>query len=343
MRVAVDARDLARDERGVGTYARALLGRYAQRSDLQLTLLVQQWFPRLATTGLRTAIGAGRNVRIAFANRIPRAADVVWHPWNGTFFAGPARAVATVHDVVPFAFPAVDAARRRSQQDPFRRTAQTARAIICDSRFTAAEVRRYLGVEEPRVHTVELGVDRVFSPGDLAGLPAELRGRPYVLYVGAHDAHKNVTTLVRAHRAAFPHDDVALVFTRPNPLAPQALVFDRIPITTLVALYRAATIVAVPSIYEGFGLPVLEAMASGAPVLASRAAALPEVGGDRIRYVDDPLDVGAWQRALRDLYFDVAARAAMARLGPLRAAEFTWERCAARTLDIIRATAGVST
>lgn len=339
LQLAVDAHGLARDERGIGTYARALLGRFARRDDVRLTLLVRHWFPRRAEPGLRAAIGIDRATRVRIANRIPRDADVVWHPWNGTFFGGRARALATLHDLVPFALPATDARRRESQQAPFCRTAARARTIVCDSHFTAAEAQRYLGIESTRLHVVPLGVDPVFSPGDLQALPPALRGRRFVLHVGAHDAQKNVMTLVAAHRAAFGGGDVGLVFTRRDALVPEAFVCEHATLATLVALYRAATLVAVPSIYEGFGLPALEAMACGAPVLASRAASLPEVGGDVAAYVDAPRDIDAWRRALRDLVDDVAGRATMARRGPPRAALFTWERCAELTLELLRRTA----
>jgi glycosyltransferase involved in cell wall biosynthesis len=339
LRLAVDAHDLLRDQRGIGTYARALLTRFAQRDDVALTLLLRDWLPTRFAPALRGAIGATARPRLRFANRVPRAADVVWHPWNGTFFGGAAPAVATIHDLIPFALPAADVARRASQQAPIRRTGDTARAIVCDSAFTAGDVRRYLGVEPGRLHTVPLGVEPDFSPGDLAALPAELHRRRYVLYVGAHDAHKNVMSLVAGYRLAFPRGDVSLVFTRRNPLAAEAIVCENASRPLLIALYRGALVVAVPSLYEGFGLPVLEAMACGAPVLAARATALPEAGGAAAAYVDDPGNPGAWRDALLALSADDERRAGLARAGPAHAAAFTWDACAQKTLTILRAAA----
>jgi glycosyltransferase involved in cell wall biosynthesis len=290
----------------------------SRREGLRLTLLVRDPLPWRFGRAFARALDVPR-VRVA--RSVPRDADVVWHPWNGTFTGGGrARHVATIHDCAPFAFPSVDAARREREQAPFRRSAATAARIVTDSAFTRDEVVRHLGVDAARVTVVPLGVDPTFAPGPLDALPPDLRGRRYILHVGAHDAHKNVDALIAAHRRAFPDDDVRLVFTRPPTSA-----------ATLLALYRGATLVAVPSLYEGFGLPVLEAMACGTSVLASRAASLPEVGGDTIRYVDAPADVAAWAAALQAAVDEHAADAGLRERARVRAAGFTWERCAEGT------------
>lgn len=336
LRLAVDAHDLLADDRGIGRYLQAVLSRFARMPDIELTLLSRALLPE------RDAQRFARLLEIPevrVRGRVPRDADVVWHPWNGTFVRTEKPAVVTLHDAAPFAFPAPDRKTRDSQQAPFRRSAASARAIVCDSAFSAAEARAHLAIPAARLHVVPLGVAADFTPGELDALPEKVRGRPYVLHVGAHDERKNLTTLAAAHARAFPDGSCALVLTRASRLAPSAVVCERVNQATLVALYRGATLVAVPSLYEGFGLPLLEAMACGAPALAARAASLPEVGGDAVRYVDDPLDASAWTGALRTLVADAAARSDLAARGLVRAAHFTWDRCATATLAVLAAAA----
>ena len=165
--VAVDAHNLARDDRGIGRYARAVLSR-AQRDDrFRWTFVVRDVFPRRGA--IAHAIGASS---VTVARRVPNDADVVWFPWNGTFLRSDAPSVATIHDAAPFAFPAADARRRTTEQNPFLLTAATARRILVQSRFTAGEVERWLGVDAARVTVTPLATDPVFAPGPPDALPA---------------------------------------------------------------------------------------------------------------------------------------------------------------------------
>ena len=334
--VAVDAHNLARDDRGIGRYARAVLSRALRAPEFRWTLVVRDVFPNRRAIARALAADAGT---IEVVRRVPRDAGVVWFPWNGTFLRSDAPSVATVHDAAPFAFPASDARRRATEQGPFLTTASTARRILVQSRFTASEVERWLGVDADRIVVTPLAADPVFTARTQAGdaLPAALHGRRYVLHVGAHDERKNTATLIEGFARAFPDGDLTLAFTRKPPALPRGgVVVDAPDDDALAALYRNAALVAMPSTYEGFGLPLLEALACGAPALAARAGALPEVGGDAAAWVDDAHDAAAWAEALGALLHDDAARADLAARGPAHAATFSWERCTAQTLAVLR-------
>jgi glycosyltransferase involved in cell wall biosynthesis len=314
LHVAVDARDLARDWRGIARYVRAVLARFAWRDDVTVTLVEPS----------------------PFGQRAPRKADVVWHPWNGTFFSARVPSVVTFHDAVPFRFPAADSRKRRNDQLPWLRSAATACAFIANSRFTVAEVERFLGVDAARQTVTCFAVERdVFAPrGDVAALPD---GRPYVFFAGASEPRKNLATLLDAHARAFPGDEVALVVAGAAP-PPGARVraLGALEPVELARWYRGARLVAVPSLYEGFGFPLLEAMACGTPALASRTTSLVEVGGDGCAWIDDPLDVGAWSAGMAQLSADHELRDRLRDAGVAQAATFSWDRCAAETLAVLR-------
>jgi glycosyltransferase involved in cell wall biosynthesis len=331
MRVAVDARFAVLDQRGIGRYTRSVLAQLLTVPDLTLTFVAPGPFaPRR-----RIAAALGVEPRTV-VRRVPRDADLLWSPSNGTDLATSAACVTTVHDVVPFAFPVADARVRAREQAPLLRTARRARRIVADSAFAAGEIVAYLNVPPERIAVAPLGVGSPFGPhGERFALPD---GRPYLLHVGAHDARKNVGTLIAAWQTAFPAAEVALAFTRaPAVLPPGAVVVAAPTDAALAEFYRGALAVAVPSLYEGFGLPLLEALACGVPAVASHATSLIEVGGDAVAWIADPLDVSEWAQTRARFASGRAAAAEFAARGLAQAAAFTWERCAQRTLAVFRA------
>lgn len=317
LHVAVDARDLAHDWRGIARYVRAVLARFARRDDVRVTLVE----------------------RGPFGQHAPRTADVVWHPWNGTFFSARVPSVVTFHDAAPFRYPAPDPRKRRNEQVPWLRSAATAAAFLTNSHYTVSEVERYLGVPPERQTVTYLGVERdVFAPrGNANVLPG---GRPYVLYVGTLEPFKNLPTLLAAHARAFPNAETALVIAGTGPPSDERVVaLGVVEPAVLAGWYRGAALVAVPSLYECFGLPLLEAMASGTPALASRTPSLEEVGADGCAWIDDPHDVVAWSAGLAGIAGDAGRRAQLQAAGLARAATFSWDRCAEETLAVLRRTA----
>ena len=335
LRLCVDSRDTLRDPRGIGRYVREVLRRFAAMDDVNLQLLTGSAFPLVMRKPYRTLLEGGR---FTLRRSMPRAADVSWHPWNGIFFEGSAPAAVTVHDVVPFAYPDPDARKRASQQAPFLR-ARGALAVLTDSRFSAGEIETHLGIPARRINVVPLGVDGTFSPGPPAP-PPSLRGLRYILVLATTEPHKNLATLLEGFSSADLPDDVVLAVRGGASKSTQRIVaLDALDEEGLRGLYRGALVVAMPSVYEGFGLPALEAMACGAPVLASRAGALPEVCGEAAAYVDEPRSSSAWAVALTELVRDERRRDELCARGMLRAASFTWDATASATLSVLRACA----
>jgi glycosyltransferase involved in cell wall biosynthesis len=333
MNVAVDARFAVLDERGIGRYTRSLIAQFLTVPDVTLTFVA----PGLFAPRGRIAKMLGVDRRSVVAN-VPADADVLWSPSNGTDLPTALPCVTTVHDVVPFVFPADGLRVREAEQGPLKRTATRAARIIADSHYMADEIATRLGVDPARITVAPLGVTAPFvAAGERHVLPD---GRPYVLHVGAHDMRKNVRTLIAAWQAAFPTADTALAFTRkPDVLPPGSVVVNAPADAQLAQVYRGAAFVAVPSLDEGFGLPLLEALACGAPTIASHVAALPEVGGDATAWIGNPDNIEEWAFTFRRLTRAPGELAALTARGPAQAASFTWERCAQLTLEALHAAA----
>jgi glycosyltransferase involved in cell wall biosynthesis len=223
---------------------------------------------------------------------------------------------------------------------------------IADSQATLDELARHAGADPGRFVVAHLGVDhRRFRPADEAGR-GQVRSllglgeRPYVAFLGTLEPRKNLPALVRGFAQAVDgrpeaptlvlaggrgwdselDGALAEVAGRARVLVPGYL-----PIELLAAYLSGAAVVAYPSLGEGFGLPVLEAMACGAPVLTTRLLALPEVGGDAVAYTDP--DADSIGRSLRRLLDDAEERDRLGRAGLARAAGFTWRACAERHLE----------
>lgn len=270
--------------------------------------------------------------------------------------------VGTLYDLTPELFPHLhlwpNRVRHRRQMRWLSRHADRAVAI---SASTARDFRCLFGPLPP-IDVVHPGFQPAGNPlpeeevsRALAGTRERLRlgDAPYVLCVGTVEPRKNGERLVRAFERVEGEGDVHLVFAGRRgwrsegtySAAAASRAAERIhfagPVSSLelAALYRGATVFAYPSLYEGFGLPVLEAMGAGVPVLTSGVSSLPEVAGDAALLVD-PEDVSSVAEALRRLLREPRLREELAARGRARAARFSWDAAAAHTLETYRRAAG---
>jgi len=222
-----------------------------------------------------------------------------------------------------------------------KRACQRAAKILTISKFTCRQIIEWSGVPLGKIVNVGCGVDPAYHPGeDLYGLPF-----PYLLCVSNRKRHKNEFRVVEAFAQAGLAAELRLVFTgdgttglanwiERHRVTAAVHFVGRVPESRLPSLYRGAEALIFPSLYEGFGLPLLEAMASGTPVVTSNITALPEVAGDAALLVD-PTSVEQIAAAIRQIIKDSLLRRQLREKGLARAAQFSWESTAARVHETI--------
>lgn len=353
LRIGIDARAAAEVPAGRGRYVRELLKALARRDDAHRYVLYtrKRWNEPLDDR---------------FTWRERELPEAVWHLWAARaarrdcdvflatnsyvtpwFLTIPTALV--VHDLIPFQ-PGIHANRRAAtiERLTIRRAVRRASAILCDSDSTRRDLVQLVPNVTPKAAVVQLAADEEFArrrePEEIAnarerlGLP-----RPFVLCTGTLEPRKNLVRVVEAFgrlpEGLSAKHDLALVGPRGwefDELLARAegaaRVLGHVSENDLGALYQSCQLFCYPSLYEGFGLPLLEAMSAGAPSITSNVSSLPEVGGDAVRYVD-PESVDEIAAALTELLDSDAERKRLGELARLRAAEFSWGKTAAETLD----------
>jgi glycosyltransferase involved in cell wall biosynthesis len=358
--IAVDVRMLHAS--GIGTYLRHLLPLVIRSMDdvvfhllgdsEALAALRWQAMPNVRLVDCKAPIYSIRE-QFELARKIPESTELFWSPHYNIplFYRG--CLLVTVHDVFHLAMPEFVGGfhKRLYAKAMFGAVARSADIVVCDSGFTARELLKFTGVPEQKLRVIRLGIDRSWFAPSRVPSPHE---KPFLLFVGNVKPHKNLVRLLDAFSSiaeVVPHDLVIVgkkegFITGDDVVKERALrLGDRVHFTGYVddaalrQYFSHAAALVFPSLYEGFGLPPLEAMASGCPVIVSNAASLPEVCGEAAVYCDPYHSEDIAQQILLVLR-DESLRADLARKGLEQARKFTWEACAEETSRVMRGLLG---
>lgn len=367
MRIGYLTYGLDRAPTGIGRYAVNLLLAIQQLSDApEITLLTTErdetarlWhqFPRHALPYCRflPTLATVGNVALSAAIKQHKF-DIIHDPFGIAPFLGPrfgARRIVTIHDAIPLIIP-----EPQNKLDPWRfRIAlplmtHAADYVLTDSVCSKTDLMKHLHLPAAKIRVIHCGVEERFFAITNAEARKQILARyrittPYLLYLGGLNERKNIDRLLEAFariRGKHPHlrlviggkgfaqnSKIGVAYERLR-LGDAVHFTEYVDDTDLPALYSAAEAFVFPSLYEGFGIPPLEAMSCGTPTLTSNTSSLPEVVGDAALTVN-PYDVNALASGLDRILTDTALRRKLHVEGPLRATAFTWAAAARQTLD----------
>ncbi len=361
MRIAVDARVLVHPElRGIGRYLTEILAAWPESGDEFLLLYEDGTFPAALSSPARLVparVAAPRGSRVHIWDwwALPRflaeqELDVFWSPANTAFPVRSVPQVVTIHDTLLQEMAKLSHLERLYHRRLVPALARRhATRVLTVSRHAAGRVRGVFGLPRERVFVVPNGASLPERPfPDRAGACGYLRRElgiepPFVYVLGARSWWKNTAGAIRAFALAVrEHPDLRLVVSGLQPgvragmetlvrelgIQESARLFGFVDRRTRDTLYQGALLFLYPSLFEGFGLPPLEAMALGTPVIASDAASIPEVVGDAARMID-ARDIEAMALAMSELFRDDQARERLTALGATRIGMFRWDTAAA--------------
>ena len=378
MRIGLEGRVLTPRIGGIGRYALRLIEALTtlsseECSDLELVVFTAPQTDRALLEGLKVKVcerfrwSKSTLLRSSILLTVGALLDPIdlFHglePSGYPFLYKTTRSVVTIHDVTPVILPWAFPTRHRwIMGTAFAGARRQADAVIVPSVATAEDVAHYLRIDRGRIAVIPMGCDPRFHPNIHPIRAAAVRQRytlpeHYALFVGTVEPRKNLGVLLRAFahfRAQWPQIDVQLVVAGGQGWGREPLgeiidalkIRDQVLWTGFVAdedlpdLYRGAAMFVYPSLYEGFGLPILEAMACGVPVITSNRSSLPEIAGNAALLVD-PTQPDALAAAMSDVMNDKALHEEMRSNGIARAKDFTWETVARKTLAVYRSLAG---
>lgn len=347
MHLGVDASRLLRDRRGMGRSVRNILRWLPRlRPSLRITLYVKQARDIEPLREYLATIDSALRTHVSYAtwDALPDSdADVVWYPWNWiTQPTHTAPMVVSIYDIAPMLL--LDGRwwkvlKRWRARRLYAQTLEYADRVLACSTFTSQELVRSLHADPDRLRVTLLASDDFLpSPQTQSDTLDRLHvDGPYFLTVGAHDARKNLSTLYRAMEILHARGErVPLVQCSPGQehgRYPFVKFAGFVEDQELATLYRRATALVFPSRYEGFGLPVAEAMSTGGRVVCADASSLPEVVGDAaLLFPWD--DAEALASQLTRMLHDAALRDQLTQAGLEQSKKFTWSETARQTLNV---------
>lgn len=288
---------------------------------------------------------------LLYARTVQRQQIDLFHEPHYTLPAGlSVQSVVTIHDLIHLKFPEYFSTGARAYAwFMMRHAVRNSGAVIAVSERTKQDIVERFGVEEEKIRVVYNGIGKHFRKLEQSEILQQFKGRysldrPFVLYVGGLGRHKNILVLLRAFRILLEKEkDLQLVFAGKRFFEVDALVREARQLglehsikdlgmlqdDELVALYNLASVVVLPSLYEGFGFPAVEAMACGTPVVVSNRGSLPEIVGDAGVVVE--ADAESFASAMESVLVDSDLRSRLMERGRSRAAGFTWEEAAKKT------------
>lgn len=363
MRIAIDARKL--HDYGIGTYVRNLVAQLARIGGNDTYVLLCRPedvdFVRALGPQFEAHVEGAGNYSIREQITVPLSlsrarVDLLHAPHYVVSPLNRCRTVVTIHDCIHLRFPQYLPNRAAGLYAKVVMTwaARRARRILTVSQASKDDILHYLGVPDSKVEVIHNALDERLATPPTSDEVARVRDRfllrsPFVLYAGNIKPHKNLDRLIEAYALIRKRgiEDVKLLIIGdeiskyPNlrrivhrhQLHQHVRFLGFVPDATLAVLYRLAKVFVFPSLYEGFGLPPLEAMAAGVPVVTSNVSSLPEVVGDAALLID-PLDASAIADAMARVLRDPALNADLVRRGLERVKAFSWERSVARTRQV---------
>ncbi|OVE75165.1 hypothetical protein BVX97_05620 [bacterium E08(2017)] len=370
MNVSIDIQPAITQRAGVGRYTKQLVQNLPANRGADTLSLVYFDFMRRAIP-FDTGDSVQKAVRIC-PGRVAQLAwkKLGWPPYNS--FAGKAdvyhfpnfiipplsygKAVVTIHDMSFIRHPAfAEEENLRYLADRINDTVSRADAIITDSHFSAEEIHSIMDIDKEKIFPIHLGVNQTAKDLDPADVAATLHkinvDRPYLLTVGTLEPRKNIPFLIETFEHMIDFDGMLVIAGMPgwkyepiieriktSPKASRIKYLKYVDDRTLSALYAGSELFVTTSIYEGFGLPPLEAMSCGTPVVSSDGGSLPEVLGSAAKVIKGFVPHN-WRDGIMDLLNDSKRRSEMSEAGKEHVKQFTWERTAEETWKVYRSLA----